>query len=116
MKATGLAQLVGINLRAARKSRNHSRYEFAVRANISLHVITSLETGHYNPSLQMIEKLAKALDVDPVFLFCGESPPGGPWFPARNFGICAICGERYIPGDRISSVSDTTWACYRPHS
>lgn len=52
-----------MRLRALRDKRGWSQEELAKRAGISRGYLARLETGRHDPTLTMIEKLAKALNV-----------------------------------------------------
>lgn len=57
------------NLRAWRRRRGLSQEALAHDAGIDRSYVSSLENERYSASLDMIEKLADALDVDPLALF-----------------------------------------------
>lgn len=54
------------NLKAIRKKKNISQAKLAEIADLSSGIIGEIETGHSNPNLSTIDKIAKALDV-PVY-------------------------------------------------
>ncbi|MBX3582913.1 MAG: helix-turn-helix transcriptional regulator [Rhizobiaceae bacterium] len=53
------------NLRKLRQEKGLSQEEFAFEANIHRTYISDLERASRNPTITIIEKLAKALDVKP---------------------------------------------------
>jgi transcriptional regulator with XRE-family HTH domain len=57
-----------MRLKALRGERGWSQEELAKRAGISRGYLARLETGRHDPTLTMIEKLAKALKVTLVDL------------------------------------------------
>lgn len=59
----------GIRLRELRKDRGWSQEAFADHCGIARSYMSRLERGAGNPSLNAIETLAEALDVDVVDLF-----------------------------------------------
>lgn len=125
-EVTKLSKTIGKHLRTAREDRGISRYDFAVKSGVHINMVTSIESGHYNLSLQMIERIAAGLDMDPVELVSGRFtsrvlPSGsnapvprasGPWFPSQHFGACVLCRERFAPGDWIRY----DWICSRHRS
>lgn len=57
------------NLRNKRKERGLTQERLAQRAGISYNFISQLERGMKAPTLRTVEKLADALDLDPLDLF-----------------------------------------------
>ena len=64
----GLRQLFAFNLRRLRVERGLSQEELAHRTGIDRTYVSHLERLRYNPTLDMVERLAKALDVEPLAL------------------------------------------------
>jgi transcriptional regulator with XRE-family HTH domain len=61
------------SLRRVRKLRGLTQEDLARRVRISSKYLSHLETGsRENPSLETIERLARALDVQPAVLFGGR--------------------------------------------
>jgi len=54
---------IGMKLKKLRTAKNLSRYELAKRAKISRVYVTKLETGRSDPTVGMLQRLAKALGV-----------------------------------------------------
>ena len=54
-----------------RKARGIRQEEFAKQMGVSRQTISSLETGRYNPSIQLAYKIARYFDltIEEVFLF-----------------------------------------------
>ena len=54
-----------------RKERGIRQEEFAKALGVSRQTISSLETGRYNPSIQLAYKIARYFDltIEEVFLF-----------------------------------------------
>lgn len=60
------------NLKAIRKKRNISQRTLASESGVSYSMVSKLESGEQkNPSLETLEKIAKALDVTPSQLMDG---------------------------------------------
>ena len=72
----GLRQTVAKNLKRLRRDKNLSQEELAHRAQIDRTYVSSLERCQYAATLDVIEKLAVELDVDPAELLM--SPSKGP--------------------------------------
>ena len=70
--AENLGDIVAGNLRRLRKERGWAQEELAHRAGINRNYIGMIERQENSPTIEMIERLSKALDVDPVALLEGE--------------------------------------------
>ena len=71
--------IVARNLKKLRLKRGISQENLAVDAEIDTSYLSGLESGHKNPTVAILERLAAALDV-PVGAFfvepaAGEKPP-----------------------------------------
>ena len=65
-----LTQL-GMRIRYLRKLKGMSQLDLALEANINKNYISDLERGSRNPSLLILERICKALDIDLETLFKG---------------------------------------------
>jgi transcriptional regulator with XRE-family HTH domain len=72
---TNIRELLAINLKSFRAARGWSQAKLAEKAGISTQHIGMIETKIKFPSSAMIEKLAKALNIDPAELFYREIDP-----------------------------------------
>ncbi len=61
--------LFGSRIRSIRESANLSRETVAERAGISANYLGEIERGEKWPTLDMIERIAKALEVSPPTFF-----------------------------------------------
>ena len=68
-----LRERVAKNLRRLRRERSMSQEELAHRAHINRNYVGMLERKEYAASIDMLEKLAAALDVDAIELLRLES-------------------------------------------
>lgn len=57
-------RMFGDRVRAARHDLRLSQDDLALKADVNRSYIASLEAGHRNPSLELIAKLATALEID----------------------------------------------------
>jgi transcriptional regulator with XRE-family HTH domain len=60
---------VGINLQRLRHEKGLSQEELAHSANVHQTYLSGVETGRRNPSIRVLERLVKALEVDIEELF-----------------------------------------------
>jgi transcriptional regulator with XRE-family HTH domain len=71
-----LRQVFARNLRKARKSAGVSQEELAYRAELDRTYVSALERCLYSASLDTIERLANALEVEPAALLVAEQKRG----------------------------------------
>ncbi|WP_430425121.1 helix-turn-helix domain-containing protein [Phenylobacterium sp.] len=64
------------NLRRLRHDRGWSQEELADRASVDRTYVSSLEREQYSASIDMLAKLANALEVEPIEFFRGEDSGG----------------------------------------
>lgn len=78
---------IGGRLRDLRKSKDLSQGEIEKRTGLLRVYISRLENGHTVPAIEILEKLARALEVPLYQLFCeGEQPPEVLAFPKDRLG------------------------------
>ena len=65
-----LTQL-GMRIRYLRKQKGMSQLDLALESGINKNYISDLERGSRNPSLLILERICKALDIDLSTLFKG---------------------------------------------
>lgn len=70
-----LRERVAWNVRSLRTAQKTTQESLAVDAGVDRTTVSGLERGEFNASLDLLEKIASALDVDAVRLF--DSPPAG---------------------------------------
>ena len=64
-----LKQTFGKNVKYYRFKKHYTQEKLATLINTSPKYISRIELGQHNPSLDMIERIAKALSVEPDKLF-----------------------------------------------
>ncbi|MEP3776281.1 MAG: helix-turn-helix transcriptional regulator [Paracoccaceae bacterium] len=63
-----LRDRVALNIQELRRERGLSQEELALRADVNRGYMGKLENAKYAASLDMLEKIASALNVDPSVL------------------------------------------------
>jgi transcriptional regulator with XRE-family HTH domain len=63
-----LVQTFGRNVREWRKRRGLSQEELALETGMKRSYVSDVERGTRNPSVKALERLARALQIDPVEL------------------------------------------------
>ena len=66
---TNLRQLLGANIKIYRKTCGLSQSKLAEKVNTATNYISAIEAGRRFPSVEMLEKLANALEIDTPELF-----------------------------------------------
>jgi transcriptional regulator with XRE-family HTH domain len=66
---TGIREVLAANIRENRRRLGLTQEQFAEKANVSTHYIALIETCNKYPKPEMLERLAKALGVEPLQLF-----------------------------------------------
>ncbi len=72
-----IREVLARNLRIYRQERGLSQEELAHRAGIDRTYISALERSVYAASIDVLDKLATALEVEPDQLLRKAPPPGG---------------------------------------
>ena len=67
-----LRRLVGANVRLWRKRLGVSQEELAFRAELHRTYVSGVERGVRNPTIVIVGRLAKALDIEPAALLASK--------------------------------------------
>jgi transcriptional regulator with XRE-family HTH domain len=74
--------IISDRLRAIREQKDLSQGDIEERTGLKRCYVSRVENGHTVPSIETLEKLARALEVPLYQLFYdGEEPPEAPAFP-----------------------------------
>ena len=77
--------IIGDRLRLMREEKRFSQGEIEERTGLLRCYISRVENGHTIPSIETLEKLARALEIPLYQLFYdGEEPPALPNLPKRK--------------------------------
>lgn len=63
-----ITHILGSNVRRLRRKMDLSQEEFGLKFGIDRTYVSGIERGVRNPTLEVVAKLAKALDVEPFEL------------------------------------------------
>jgi len=69
MRENKTAEFLGRRIRSVRKSRNLTQEQLGERSRISYKHLGAIERGEENPSLSVLQKIAKGLEVEISELF-----------------------------------------------
>ncbi len=72
-----LAEVFGVNMRRARQMRGLTLEAFADQVDLAYSYVGEIERGRRNPTLDVVERIAEALRVDPLELLGGASNQHG---------------------------------------
>jgi transcriptional regulator with XRE-family HTH domain len=75
---TGIREVLAANLREYRRRLGLTQEQFAEKADVSTHYVAMIETCNKYPKPEMVERLAKALGVEPPQLFSATTPSNEP--------------------------------------
>ena len=64
-----LAEIFGANVRRVRLKRGMTLEALATEVGLAYSYVGGIERGQRNPSLGVVERIAKALESDPITLF-----------------------------------------------
>ena len=78
LKNTGIREILAANLKENRRKLGMTQEDLAEKAEVSTHYIAMIEICKKYPKPDMLEKIAKALEIEPYKLFNFESDPNEP--------------------------------------
>lgn len=73
----GLAIVFGQNVRESRRAKGITLEAFAHDVGLSYSYVGELERGRRNPTLKIVERIASALEADPLKLLSKPVPTAG---------------------------------------
>ena len=68
-----IQNLVGINIRYYRRLKNLTQEELAEKVDVSSPYIGYLERGQKSPSLELLNRIACALNIEPALLLSSQN-------------------------------------------
>jgi len=79
LKIIGIREVLATNLKEYRRKLGMTQEELAEKANVSTHYIAMIETCKKYPKPDMLEHIAKTLEIEPYKLFSVVSDPNEPF-------------------------------------
>ena len=67
-RGSRLKAIVASNIKKARLGKNWQQKQLAAAVKVTQASISNIESGSRSPSLEMIEKIARALEINPASL------------------------------------------------
>jgi len=91
----GFAVIIGERLRALREGKKFSQGDIEKKTGLLRCYVSRVENGHTVPSVETLEKFARALEVPMYQLFYdGENPPKLPNLPKRKSADDVVWGSK----------------------
>jgi transcriptional regulator with XRE-family HTH domain len=78
LKNKGIREVLAANLKQNRRKLGMTQEELAEKAGVSTHYIAMIETCKKYPKPDMVELIAKTLEIEPYKLFYVENDPNEP--------------------------------------
>ena len=79
MKNMGIREVLALNLKENRRKLGLTQEELAEKAGVSTHYIAMIETCKKYPKPDMLEQIAKTLNIESYKLFYVTSDPNEPF-------------------------------------
>ncbi|WP_461256472.1 helix-turn-helix domain-containing protein [Treponema sp. R80B11-R83G3] len=108
-KMANIKEIFAANLREIRRKSGLTQEKLAEKADMSLHYLATLELGNNFPSGEMLEKLAKALDIQAFQFFYPLSTPEGALLDLEQSIITNIKQDfkKEIIGEVVKTIKQT---------
>jgi transcriptional regulator with XRE-family HTH domain len=74
--SSGLARIVGLNIRASRRAAGMTQRDLSVRLDVDAMAVSNWERGVYQPSMGNLVALADVLGRDLAWFFTERDPNG----------------------------------------
>ena len=96
---------IGRNIKIARKQKKMTQNDLAIKANISRSYLADVEGNRYNPSIETLDSIARALDVQIGTLLSDSSKKN---FSIKNAILTETTGQydiRFFNGFQYDLIS-----------
>lgn len=108
----GIRKTVAHNLREYRKARGYTQESLAEASGLHRTYIGGIEQGRINVSINNIEKIARALEIDPLLLFVDDDPSASREVrekPARENGRFPAQGATELADMQLGDYALCSW-------
>jgi len=95
--------VLAANLKEYRRKKGMTQEELAEKADVSTHYIAMIETCKKYPKPEMLEHIAKTLEIEPHKLFSVASDPNEPF---ERLHKAIVTDMRMIVTEAIEKVAD----------
>jgi len=99
----GIRAVLAANLKEYRRKKGMTQEELAEKADVSTHYIAMIETCKKYPKPEMLEHIAKTLEIEPHKLFGVTSDPNEPF---ERLHKAIITDMRMIVTEAIEKIID----------
>jgi len=104
VKEAAVAWEVGRQVRRLRREQELTQGQVAQKAGLNLTTVSHVETGTVSPTVETLEKLARALDVGVVELFPKAQAPSEGGFSEREISLAQAYLEQRGNAHRLLSA------------
>jgi len=104
LEKKGIREVLATNLKENRRKLRMTQEELAEKAGVSTHYIAMIETCKKYPKPDMLEQLAKTLEIEPYKLFSVEYDPNE---PLERLHQKIITDMRQIVSEVVEKVIDS---------
>jgi transcriptional regulator with XRE-family HTH domain len=104
LKNAGIREILAVNLKEYRRKLGMTQEELAEKASVSTHYIAMIETCKKYPKPNMLEQIAKPLEIEPYKLFSVESDPDE---PLEHLHQKIITDMKQIVSEAVEKVIDS---------
>jgi len=102
----GIRDVLAANLKEYRRKKGLTQEELAEKADVSTHYIAMIETCKKYPKPEMLEHIAKTLEIEPHKLFDVVSDPNEPF---ERLHKAIITDMKMIVTEAIEKVIDAKY-------
>jgi transcriptional regulator with XRE-family HTH domain len=101
---TNIGDIFASNMKAKRQRSGLTQAKLAEKVGVSTHHIAMMEIARHNPTLELVERIAKTLDIEIYELFIIKPSPENAMERLHNALVCNI--ERIVAEAIEKSLSE----------
>ena len=110
---TNLREIFAHNLKAKRQKCGFTQAKLAEKVGVSTHHIAMIEIARHYPTMELVERIANALEIEIYELFIAKPTPENAMEQLHNTLVCNIekvvadaVGKTFPPNGRKSRIGD----------